>query len=87
MPPTSLKFLGGYREVKDDKGNLIEKRPKRWIEGVPARDLDEADIAKIPADTLKAMTGGKNPLYGETKAPPRGQNSESDASATKKETR
>lgn len=42
------------------------KRDEHFV-GVPMRDLDEHDIAKLSDDRLKEIMGGKRPLYVEPK--------------------
>ena len=40
------------------------KRPKvAPFAGVPARDLDATDVARLDLSTVKAITGGAKPLY------------------------
>lgn len=54
--PKALKFQG-----KNDPNGY-------YFAGVPARDLDEADIAQLDDETLKTITGGDKPLYVAPKA-------------------
>lgn len=61
--PTALKFLGAYLDFGDGR-----KQPDRWLANIPARDLDEADIAQLSDEQLANATGGPNPLYREVKA-------------------
>lgn len=61
--PKALKFTGMYRDFGNGK---IE--PDRFFNGIPARDLDEADIAELTDDQLKDAMGGRDPLYVEPKA-------------------
>ena len=56
--PTRLHYTG--RLI--DRGDGI-KAPDRYFMGVPARNLDEADIALLDAATLKNIMGGEHPLY------------------------
>jgi hypothetical protein len=40
------------------------KRPKvAPFAGVPARDLEAADVERLPLGTVKLITGGDKPLY------------------------
>lgn len=55
------------------------KQDEHFI-GVPMRDLDERDLAKLSDDRIKEIMGGKRPLYAEakpTKAEPRRSSSRS----------
>lgn len=65
--PTRLRFVGAITETKDQDGNVIRRQPDRWYEGVPARDLDESDLADMDAARIKMLTGpqadGGKPLY------------------------
>lgn len=65
--PTALRFTGTIIERKDDAGNVIGRDVERWYEGVPARDLDEQDIAQLDAARIKEITApqadGSPPLY------------------------
>lgn len=65
--PTRLRFVGAINETKDQDGNVIARRADRWYEGVPARDLDESDLADLDAATIKTLVGpqadGSDPLY------------------------
>src|SRR5437016_7764481 len=61
--PTRLKYQGEVREIKDDKGDVIGLEPDRFYAGVPARDLDEADLAELSSDEVKHLTSGDDPLY------------------------
>lgn len=62
--PTALKYKGTMvASAWDDKGNAIAHAPDQFYQGVPARDLDEEDIARLDAATLKLITGGEKPLY------------------------
>jgi len=56
--PTRLRYTGKMI----DRGDGI-KVPDRFYMGVPARHLDEADIAALDAATLKNIMGGDDPLY------------------------
>lgn len=65
--PTRLRFVGAITETKDADGNVVRREPDRWYEGVPARDLDESDLASFDAAQIKVLTGpqagGGKPLY------------------------
>lgn len=65
--PTRLRFVGAMIDKKDKDGNVIGQSPERWYEGVPARDLDESDLAGMDAARIKVLTGlqadGSDPLY------------------------
>lgn len=62
--PKRLFYTGGHD---------AEGRPLEWFaagvrgEGIPARDLDEADIAQLSDETIALITsaraGGAKPLY------------------------
>lgn len=86
--PTRLKYTGTVVELKDDDGNVIGRKASAWFDGVPTRDLDEADIADLDVDTLKKITGGPNPLYVDpddgkkAKAAPRNRSRKSTKRAT-----
>lgn len=51
---SKLHFVG----QRDQDG-----RPLEYFAFVPARDLDEAEIASLTDEQYDAMTGGENPLY------------------------
>lgn len=65
--PTRLRFVGAITETKDADGNVVRREPDRWYEGVPARDLEEADLVDLDAAQIKVLTGpqagGGPPLY------------------------
>lgn len=61
--PTRLRYTGHVRKITDDDGNVVAVEADRFFAGVPARNLDEADIAQLDAATLKTIMGGSNPLY------------------------
>lgn len=65
--PTRLRFVGAMIDKKDQHGNVIGQHPDRWYEGVPARDLEESDLADVDAAQIKVLTGpqadGSDPLY------------------------
>lgn len=65
--PTALKFTGAILERKDDQGNVIGREADRYYQGIPARDLDESDIAQIEPKRLKEIMAeqadGSPPLY------------------------
>ena len=42
-------------------------RPLEYFAFVPARDLDEGDIASLTDEQYDAMTGGASPLYAAAK--------------------
>lgn len=50
----ALKFVGEY----DD----FDGKPLRFFPGIPARDLDEFDIANLTDEQYATVTG-ENPLY------------------------
>jgi hypothetical protein len=50
---------------------VTSEQPYETYPGVPARDLDEEDIAQLDAETLKKITSGDKPLYVEPKSPAR----------------
>lgn len=54
----ALKFKGKY----DEAG-----KPDRYFPGIPARDLDEADIARLSNAEYADAIGGDKPLYAEVK--------------------
>lgn len=43
-------------------------RDGRHMVGIPARDLDEGDIAALTDEQYERATGGADPLYREPKA-------------------
>lgn len=66
--PKALKYRGKMLEAKDLDGNVVMRGPDRFYTGIPARDLDEADIAQLSDEQLKNAMGGDDPLYVEPKA-------------------
>lgn len=70
--PTRLKYTGNLREVKDDAGNVIRIEADRYFGGVPARDLDDEDIAQLSDDELANILGGGDPLYVDPDSQPTG---------------
>jgi hypothetical protein len=49
-----------------DDGSVITTEPDRFFSGVPARDLEAADIANLTDEQLASITGtppGGDPLY------------------------
>lgn len=52
--PTKLRFTSGY---------TTEGEPLRFFANIPARDLDEGDIAALDEAAIKNITGGPDPLY------------------------
>jgi hypothetical protein len=64
--PTALTFNGEMIPITwDESGEAIAFGPDRFFSGVPARDLDEEDIARLDDATLASITGGETPLYSE----------------------
>lgn len=65
--PTRLRFVGAMLDKTDQAGNVIGQSAERWYEGVPARDLEETDLAEFDDATVKMLTGqqadGSDPLY------------------------
>jgi hypothetical protein len=72
--PTALKFTGRMIETRNDKGDVIRREPERFYQGVPARNLDEADIAALDARRLKEIMApqadGSKPLYEDASPEP-----------------
>lgn len=62
--PTKLIYQG--KEVvtaTDEHGKPTAVSPDRFFHGVPARDLNEDDIARLSDEDLKDIMGGNEPLY------------------------
>ena len=57
----TLRFTGKY----DANG-----QPDRWFNGVPARDLDAAEVAALSDEEYANITGGPTPLYVAPKPAP-----------------
>lgn len=55
--PKELFFIGPIHPVTGE--------PASWINGIPARDLDETDIAQLSDDDLKTVEASG--LYQKTK--------------------
>jgi len=50
----TLRFTGKYG---------ADGQPDRWFMGVPARDLDAAEVRGLSDDDYRNITGGDSPLY------------------------
>lgn len=63
--PKRLLYQGTVWPVRDEHGEVIDVKADRRFDGVPARDLDAEDIARLDDATLVNITGGPDPLYVE----------------------
>lgn len=60
--PKKLKYQGTVVEVTHPDGQ-VRAEPDRYYPGVPARNLDEEDIAALSDDEIKDIMSGPDPLY------------------------
>jgi pyruvate/2-oxoglutarate dehydrogenase complex dihydrolipoamide acyltransferase (E2) component len=64
--PTRLTYTGQYLDF--GRG---QPEPDRHYQGVPARDLNEEDLAQFSDEDIKLIMGGDDPLYVDPDAGPK----------------